>query len=300
MIKPVWAFLLAACLFAGGCSREAAIQADEVRGGASDGAMDKRMYPISRKFVLRESFEASTALRPYVYSGKPWAGVVNHHSLAMDTIAKFFKTIKKNRPEIDIFVIISPDHFMRGRGASTQRLPYVTPAGEVKVDAESAAKFIADGVWDGSPTRAFEDEHGVGALVPSIAREFPEAKILPLFLPSDMDEEEGERLGKILSEKVRQNAFVIVSSDMSHFMPASEAAKRDVETLRWFERNDWSGLLSATDKNTDSSSGYAVLRSYLQAVDKDGSRFVLLDHKNSSDYVGDAKNTTSYIIGFWE
>lgn len=99
--------------------------------------------------------------------------------------------------------------------------------------------------------------------------------------------------------------FVVVSSDMSHYLKESDARQHDVETIEWLQQNQWDKLSAATDRNTDSAVGLMVLHSYLQhkaPLIKGGSKgeFSLLSHKLSTDYVADTKNTTSYIVGFWE
>jgi AmmeMemoRadiSam system protein B len=224
--------------------------------------------------------------------------VVNHHVLAADLIARFFKTLKASRPDITTFIILSPDHFSRGRGMSTSRLSYVTPAGTVDV---AAFNVTSTALWDGTASRAFEQEHGVGALAPFVAREFPQAKIMPIFLRADVRPEDASDLGKALAASSDDKTFVIVSSDMSHFLREEDARAHDVDTIAWLKSGQWDELETATDKNTDSAVGLSVLHAYLDAESASVSRrFTLLSHKISTDYVADQINTTSYIVGFWE
>lgn len=240
---------------------------------------------------------------PFDLQGKPLAGVINHHILAADLMARFFKTLKKARPDIQTFIILSPDHFSQGHGISTSQLPYVTPAGDVAVRVPWVKELKRSGVWDGTESRAFEDEHGVGALVPFMAREFPQAQVLLIFLRSDLKPEATEDLGRRLAALADDKTFVVVSSDMSHYLKEADALKRDADTLQWLKHDQWDKLASATDKNTDSAMGFSVLQSYLKTTPLlKGGRgdFVLLSHKISTDYVADKSNTTSYIVGVWE
>jgi len=260
--------------------------------------------PISRQFMDPKVFQATEGLGVFGFTGRPVAGVVNHHVLAVDLIARFFKTLKASRPDITTFIILSPDHFSRGRGVSTSRLPYVTPAGTVDI---TALNVTSTGVWDGTPARAFEQEHGVGALAPFVAREFPQAKIMPIFLRADVRPEDASALGKALAASSDDKTFVVVSSDMSHFLREKDARAHDADTIAWLESGSWDKLESATDKNTDSAVGLAILNVYLKQKapltrgDAEGGyQFFLLSHKLSTDYVADPNNTTSYIVGFWE
>ncbi|MFA6161676.1 MAG: AmmeMemoRadiSam system protein B [Patescibacteria group bacterium] len=260
--------------------------------------------PISTVFIDPQAFNATNALKPFALKGSPIAGVVNHHVLAADILAQFFKTIKTTRPDFETFIIISPDHFSRGRGVSTHGLTYVTPAGDAVVRKRWVFELGKIGVWDGTDKRAFENEHGVGALVPFIEREYPQAKILPLFLRADVKLDQAKQIGEALAKLSDEKTFVVVSSDMSHGLKEFDAAQRDVETLQWLRNGNWDRLTSATDKNTDSAVGFAVLHAYLQKklpLGKGGQGgFLLLSHKQSTDYVADPTNVTTYISGVWE
>ncbi|MDD2786324.1 MAG: AmmeMemoRadiSam system protein B [Patescibacteria group bacterium] len=260
--------------------------------------------PISTVFIDPQAFKATNALKPFALKGSPIAGVVNHHVLAGDVLAQFFKTIKIARPDLETFIIISPDHFSQGRGVSTHGLTYVTPAGDAVVRKRWVFELEKIGVWDGTDQRAFENEHGVGALVPFIEREYPQAKIMPLFLRADLPLDQAEKVGEELAKLSDGKTFVVVSSDMSHGLKRDDASKRDAKTLRWLRDGDWDRLESATDKNTDSAVGFAVLHAYLQKklpLGKGGQGgFHLLSHRQSADYVADPTNVTTYISGVWE
>ncbi len=255
--------------------------------------------PIANTFVDAEKFAHTAGLRAWPYQGRPLAGVVNHHVVAMDLMAKFFKTLKNVRPDIETFVILSPDHLARGKDVSTSRLSYNTPTGESTVDGRWSKDLYEYGAYDGTEGRMFENEHGVGALAPFIKREFPEAKIVPVFLGKNVSRQRLESLGRALASFADEKTFVVVSSDMSHYLRREDAAARDRETTQWLARGDWPLLESATDKNTDSASAFAVLREYLN-LQKGVGRFELLGHAISTDYIRDPLNTTSYIVGLWD
>lgn len=264
----------------------------EIKGESSS-------LPVSREFIDPRQFKSTDQLRAFDYKDKPRVGVVNHHVLAGDLMAKFFKTLKTVRPEIETFIILSPDHFSRGRGVSTHGLTYVTPAGDVVVRKRWVFEFGKTGVWDGTESRAFENEHGVGALVPFIAREFPGAKILPIFLRADLKTETAKQFGEDLARLADDETFVVVSSDMSHYLKELEARRHDAETIRWLQQNQWDKLSSATDDNTDSAVAFKVLQSYFNSK-KIAYNFNLLSHKLSTDYGAELNSTTSYIVGFWK
>ena len=270
--------------------------------------------PIANTFIDPVRFRDTERMAPWKYDGYPIAGVVNHHTAAMDLQAKFFKTLKSVRPDIKTFIILSPDHFRRGSGIATGQLPYATPSGLVSLNLQLLTNSSVD---HGS----FKEEHGVGALAPFIAREFPGAKIVPFFLRSDAPRDQLVALGDELAHISSTSTFVIVSSDMSHGLTDMEARKHDNETLSWMASNNWKELEKATDANTDSGPAFIVLHEYLSKSEnppaplsqggssgtknplvKGGNEggFDLLFHALSTDYGSDPKNATSYIVGFWK
>lgn len=272
------------------------------------------VLPIPNKFVDPARFAASNALAPWTNSGKPVAGVVNHHVLGLDLLARFFKTLKQDRPEIRTFIILSPDHFAAGEDISTSALDYATPQGLLANGQEQAENCEINGaesglyvgyatrtadricVWDGTAKRAFENEHGVGALASFIKREFPDSKIVPIFLSRTASADRLRKLGQAL-KSFGPGTFVIVSSDMSHYLRLEQSQERDCQTLGWLEGGQWRSLASATDKNTDSASGFTVLHEYLS---DSKTVFKLLKNTTAYDYSHDELNVTTYIVGFWE
>lgn len=259
--------------------------------------------PIGGGFVDHARFLASDFAGHKNIISKPVAGVVNHHVLAMDLLAEFFKSIKQSRPDIKTFIILSPDHLSRGHGISLSNLAYSTPAGTVEVKNDYFQSLKNLDYYDGTSARLFEDEHGVGALVPFIAREFPNADVVPVFLRSDISLKQARQLGQDLSLLVSGDSMLIISSDMSHALDSNKASARDRQTLEWLERMDFDYLIKATDANTDSGASFAVLAAYLADLDPEKQisdyAFQLLSHKSSVDYNQDPGNVTTYITGFW-
>lgn len=262
-----------------------------------------REAPIREVFVDPAQFLAGNSVSHKKISSQAVAGVVNHHVLAADLLAEFFKSLKLASPNITTFVILSPDHFSRGHGISLSNLAYVTPAGTVQINRQMFQTLKNMGYYDGTSRRLFENEHGAGALMPFIAREFPGAEVVPIFLRSDVSLKQAEQLGRDLSALQSDGLMLILSSDMSHFLDWKTALARDERTLDWLENMNFERLKKASDANTDSGSSFAVLEIYLAEIDvqKKNSNyaFQLLSHKSSLDYGQDPGNVTTYITGIW-
>jgi poly-gamma-glutamate synthesis protein (capsule biosynthesis protein) len=142
----------------------------------------------------------------------------------------------------------------------------------------------------------FENEHGVGALIPFIAVSAPDATTLPLIVKRSITDEELERFVEFLKQEMVDGAFLLVSSDMSHYLGEQQARHNDQKTLGAFSSGDSAFFAAADDDYTDNGRALAaVIRalgpSSFTAIDQD---------KISSDVDGANTFTTTYITGFWE
>jgi len=261
-----------------------------------------RQKPIdSLPFIDLKQFGRSwsAAESAKAISGQPVAGVVNHHFLAADLMAHFFRALRLSRPGLKRFIIISPDHFRVGGGAiSVTDRAYLTPLGAVAVASSSAQALVGHGSATLEDGQMFEHEHGVGALVPFIKHEFPDAELLPIAVRGDLDRTTAKDFGQVLAGIADDSTFILVSSDMSHYLSEAQALGNDKETLARLATFDERFFASAKDDHVDNGVGLIILAGYLEAKGIKPS-FRLLDHKISSDYGADRLSTTSYINGFW-
>ncbi len=288
-------FLISMLILAGlGCSKNTFIDQNTMKPeNDSYGVVGKREEVIGYRFVPDTDFARTVLIRPKEIEGYPFAGIVNHHSLAMDIQARFFKSLQKARPEIDKFIVISPDHFLAGDLVSTHGFAYATPAGEVKSWA-----LKAQGVFEVKDIKVFEKEHGVGALAPFITREFPGAVIVPVYIRPEASRDQLRGLGEAIAELADERTFVILSSDMSHYLTDEQARENDKLTISWIENMKWENLQTASDDYTDSAKGFVVLEAMFESLEKD-ERFELIDYAVSTDYGADPNETTSYVNGFY-
>lgn len=253
------------------------------------------------KFIDLKQFGRSWSAAESVkaVSGKPVAGVVNHHFLAADLMARFFRTLRLSRPDIKRLIIISPDHFRAGRGAiSMMDRAYSTPDGTVAVASSSVQALFDSGFATLEDGEMFEREHGIGALVPFIRHEFPAIEIVPIAVRGDIDRQVAMNFSQVMVDIFDDSTFVLVSSDMSHYLSEAQALNNDETTLKAFASLDVKFLSSANDDFVDNGVGLLIMKTVLEKDDKRFS-FKLLDHSISSRYGADKISTTSYINGFW-
>ena len=131
----------------------------------------------------------------------------------------------------------------------------------------------------------FEREHGIGALVPFIAVTFPDITIVPIAIRADVNRSDMEKLGRALKSLLNDKTFVLISSDMSHYLSENDALANDRETLSWLETLNADNFKKATDDNTDSGPSFVALSALFDEMGLKPN-FSELDHSISSKYGG--------------
>ena len=97
---------------------------------------------------------------------------------------------------------------------------------------------------------------------------------------------------------MNDKTFVLISSDMSHYLYEEDAFAHDRDTLSWLKTLDANNFRKATDDNTDSGPSFVALSALFDEIGLK-QNFHELDHSISSRYGGSRENTTTYITGFW-
>lgn len=225
------------------------------------------------------------------------AGVVNHHALASDLLAGFFSTLKRCQPGISHFIILSPDHFSQAHASvATHELAYRANGLEIKADVSSTERLLHALPFAVDQPSMFEREHGVGALIPFLAHEFPHARVTTVAVKSSISVVERGSLATWLKVELKNpDTFVIVSSDMSHYLNERQALANDQATERAFSQNDQAFFASTNDDFSDNGPSIAAA---LRALGK--TKWTLMQESISSAHGGSPGFTTSYLVGFWE
>jgi AmmeMemoRadiSam system protein B len=226
-------------------------------------------------------------------------GVVNHHFLATDLLATFFAKMSACRPGIDRVIILSPDHYQQARHVGlTQTRGYTAQGATVAIDAEAVSRLVAEVPAIDVRDEPFQTEHGIGALVPFLAKAWPRAALVPVVVKNSMDQSTASRVAAWASDELARDpqTVLIVSSDMSHYLPIAVARARDEETRRAFATGDAAFFWRATDNHTDNGKSLWIA---WQALGK-GSAWHEFAHGASTDYGGEPGYTTTYVTGAWQ
>jgi AmmeMemoRadiSam system protein B len=218
---------------------------------------------------------------------------VPHHLLAKDLIAKAFDFASNGK--YNQILLLSPDHFDLGDSdISTTERNFLTISGEVSTDYDAVRRlekllFVHEQDF-------FYREHGLQAELPFIKYFFPDAKVIILTFKESTPRDELEQTVTELKKILTPNSLVVQSTDFSHYLTPWQAEIHDGQTIKVLRQADPEELFALNQpSNLDSiAAQYVQMRLQNEFF---GSKFYLLDHKNSQDYTKEkVESSTSYIV----
>jgi poly-gamma-glutamate synthesis protein (capsule biosynthesis protein) len=266
-----------------------AVVAAPLAAGADEAAIPS-LYSDDRIFV--ESIKAAKALgvAPRTVSGL----TVPHHLVAADLIARAFLVARDNR--YDRIVVLTPDHFKRAsRPFATTRLPFDTVFGRVPTDRAAVETLLASESLV-AESDLFRREHGIGAVLPYVARFFPGTPIVPVAIAIGSNRKEWDALVAALDPLVTERTLILQSTDFSHYLPLSEAVLRDQETLNVIAAGDLDAVETLHQPQHLDSRGGQYIQVRLQK-ERFGAAPVVIANSNMQFYVDtEVDETTSYIV----
>ena len=241
-------------------------------------------YPLDRKQLLAEvrhhidvadptspDFPLRALIVPhagYIYSG-PTAGF--GYRLLRD--GNFTRII-----------MLGPSHFVAFRGLALPGTEAMaTPLGEVEIDAEVAARLLANPLVLDS-AHAHRREHSLEVQLPFLQEVLPAVPVVPL-LTGDVDTAEAAEL---LDDVLSDETLLLVSSDLSHYHSAATARRLDAATAKAINRLDIDSL------DWDSACGRTAIQIALHLAVRRGYEVATLDLRNSADTAGSPDRVVGY------
>jgi len=222
-------------------------------------------------------------------------GIIPHHLLAGRIIASFFKTVASVNPDVELVVVVAPNHKRLGNAKiHTGSWDWETPFGILNADDE-VIKQLENKCGAGTNFKLLEEEHSISSLVPYIKYFLPESKIVPVLLHGDLGLENSKSLGEKIESIIEgKNYLIIASVDFSHYLPVEKADKMDEITIEAIKNRNATAISHMGNDNIDSPPSIITL---LEAMDKAGAdSMTVLGHSNSARITGTgASNTTSYF-----
>lgn len=202
----------------------------------------------------------------------------------------------------DLVAVISPFHNLANQPLlTTAHDAYGTPLGSIEVDKAALAGLSSH--LDIPITPLFADqEHSLEIELPFLQRALGRGesqtrpyKLLPIMIRAqevEVAKKLGLALAKVLKDK---NAFLVASTDLSHFYDQTTANMLDAEMLKRFESFDPESIFEAERTGKAFACGYAAVAAVLWASRELGAnRVQILRHATSGDVTGDFKSVVGY------
>jgi AmmeMemoRadiSam system protein B len=230
----------------------------------------------------------------------PVSGItVPHHLVAADLIANAFRLIEGHT--FDKAILLFPDHFRKSRRSfATTRRGFDTVFGPVEtrvVDAERLLQ-VSDLVEDSD---LFEQEHGIGALLPFLKHSFAGLQIVPIAVSIHSSRADWDRFFTTLSGIVRPTTLIIQSTDFSHYLTLGEAIRRDQQTLNVIAAGTLDDIERLSQPSNLDSRGSQYLQARLQnELNHSHGRVIFSSNQQFYSPGSPLAETTSYIVQIHE
>ena len=213
----------------------------------------------------------------YIYSG-PVAAYAYHQLINI-------------RDNVKRVILLGPVHRVPVRGLA---LPgseaFATPLGEIPIDLDAAASIQSLPQVIVSP-EAHMPEHSLEVQLPFLQTVLDDFKLLPLAVGDATPGEVAEVINTLWGGP---ETLIVISSDLSHFLPYDVAKMTDSETVHKI-------LNMQSDLNHEQACGGTPVNGLLLAARQHNLHPKLLDLRNSGDTAGDKDRVVGYTsIAFTE
>lgn len=231
---------------------------------ASNSSPKLRAIPVShyRLADIQDAITRYPKLRQEKSSDPVRGGVVSHHLLASDEIARYFQNLSKY--SYKRVVVIGPNHGELGiNHLVTGNWSWETPYGQVKADTELVSKLATSGVLAIDNTVLSKD-HSIEVIMPFIKLYLPKSSVIPIMVSYKTTPAQIERLVEGLRSYQSKDTLFLVSSDFSHFLVQKTASKKDEESLSLIKQFQIERISHLGNDHIDSGTSIAILLRLMQ------------------------------------
>jgi AmmeMemoRadiSam system protein B/AmmeMemoRadiSam system protein A len=253
--------------------------------GARAPAVAGSFYPYAVA-ELKAQLDSMLAITPSTERVMPKALIVPHagYIYSGPVAASAYAALRPFRQTITRIVLLGPTHRVAVRGlALPASTAFATPLGDVPVDANAATGLRAMAqVCTSEEVHALE--HSLEVHLPFLQRVLDRFELVPLAVGDASTEEVAEVLNALWGG---EETLIIVSSDLSHYLPYDQARLVDEQTARMVL-----GLAPRLDHQR--ACGATPVNGLLRVASERGLRPQLLDLRNSGDTAGDRDRVVGY------
>jgi AmmeMemoRadiSam system protein B len=254
---------------------------DAVRRPAVAGAF----YP-REEHVLKAEVEGYLAAARAPGARTPKAIIAPHagYMYSGPIAASIYARLAPLRGRIERVVLAGPAHRVYVTGAAIPSArAFGSPMGEIPLDTEALAALRALPFVDESD-RAHALEHSLEVHLPFLQAVLGEFRLVPIVV-GDADPQQMARILETVWGG--DETLVVVSSDLSHYLPYEVARARDRDTAEAILRLD-------ARLAPEEACGAAPINGLLEVARKRGLAAELVDLRNSGDTAGDRDRVVGY------
>ena len=217
----------------------------------------------------------------------PHAGYVYSGPVAAEAYARLAPVSNQIRR----VVLLGPVHRVPVRGLALPRATeFVTPLGKIPLDME-AMSAVSELPQVTVSDEAHALEHSLEVHLPFLQTVLGEFSLLPFAVGNATPEQVAEVLERVWGG---EETLIVISSDLSHFLPHDMAKQIDGETVNRI-------LALRPGLNHEQACGATPVNGLLVYAAKHGLAVEALDVRNSGDTAGDKSRVVGYAsIAFYE
>jgi hypothetical protein len=210
----------------------------------------------------------------------PHAGYIYSGSIA----GSAFRTLAAAAGTVRRVILVGPAHFVPIRGlALPGHQQFTTPLGEVTIEPEGAQAALRLPQVRVIP-EAHAREHSLEVELPFLQALLGEFEVVPLVAGQAGGEEVAEVLEQLWGGP---ETLVVISSDLSHYLPSGSARQVDRETADEI-------LALGGPLHSRQACGAVPINGLLESARRRGLVPQLLDLRNSADTAGDPSRVVGY------
>jgi MEMO1 family protein len=249
-------------------------------------------YPLDTAELQGEVAKLLSAM-PRAQTPCPKALIVPHAGYVYSGViaASGYARIAPLRKRIERVVLLGPAHRVALHGLALPSVDaFLSPLGAVALDAQAMKRLAAlPQVMVNDAAHA--QEHSLEVHLPFLQSLLGEFRLVPLAVGNASAQDVAEVLDCLWSG---EETLIVVSSDLSHYLPYARACARDQFTVE-------SILRLKADIDHEQACGATAINGLMLCARARQLRPELLDLRNSGDTAGDKSRVVGYAaLGFYE
>ncbi|MBW2742250.1 MAG: AmmeMemoRadiSam system protein B [Deltaproteobacteria bacterium] len=288
--NPIIKFPLVLCMLSLLCT--GGVLADDIREAVFAG----RFYPSSQSDLLKNINSLSSRAKKTqvkIPSGKHLkALILPHAGYSCSGLTAAHASLVLSEKQFKKVILLGPDHRVGfTNGAISDVTAYRTPLGIINLHKDAAKLRNRSELFHANKDSDL-NEHSLEVLLPFLQYYLKQFKIIPIVISKG-------NIGGLTREIDMfrdKNTLLVASTDLSHFLPYTEAVEKDKKTIQMILNLDADNLL----KGYNCACGKVPVLVLVSLAWQYGWQPVLLHYSNSGDTCGGRTQVVGYAaIAFY-